>query len=89
MIEDTTKKRNSKIEQARKDLVLGGMKEIYESRNTPNFYLRVFCVIAKLGLQNEAHREGLITYDEKPPFEGENKKQYLEKIHRFLITYIR
>jgi hypothetical protein len=89
MNEGIERKRNFKIEETRKSLVQGGMKEIHDSLDTPDFYLRVFCVIAKFGLQNEACKEGIITYEEEPTFEIENKEQYLEKIHQFLTKYIR
>jgi len=64
MMKKANRKSNPKIEEARNSLIQGAMREIYESLNTSNFYLRVFCLIAKFGLQQEAKKEGLITFDE-------------------------
>jgi hypothetical protein len=79
----------SKIEEARNSLIQGAMKEINESINSPHLYTRVFCVIAKFGLQQEAREEGIITYEEEPTFQIENTKEYLHKINQFLVKYIR
>ncbi len=51
-------------EQARKFLKREALKEITEITDFTSFKTRVFCVIAKYGLQLEAKEEGLLSGDE-------------------------
>ena len=51
-------------EQAREFLKQEALKEISEVTNFSLFHRRVFCVIAKYGMQLEAKEEGLLSGDE-------------------------
>ncbi|MFW9882375.1 MAG: hypothetical protein ACFFG0_55645 [Candidatus Thorarchaeota archaeon] len=79
--------KESKIEQARRELIQQALDEIYNVPDYSNLYTNAFCVIAKFGLQLKAREEKL--------FEGgdwddpQDQDELLKKIEEFLNRNIR
>ncbi len=74
-------------EQAREFLKKEALKEVNNVSDFTRFQTRVFCVIAKYGMQLEAKKEGLLTGDEwiDPDCVG----LLVKKIELFFDTHIK
>jgi len=79
--------KNHTIQQAREFLKQEALKEISEISDFTLFKTRVFCVIAKYGLQLDAKREEIFSGDEwsKP----DSIKILIKKIEQFLDRHIK
>ena len=78
---------NHNKEQAREFLKQEALKEINKKSNFSGFHGRVFCVIAKYGLQLEANEEGLLTGEEWS--NPDCRDELFERAKQFLDKYIR
>ena len=74
-------------EQARAFLKQEAMKEISEVSDYTRFHTRVFCVVAKYGLQLEAKKEELLSGDEWN--DPERKNILVDRIERFFDKHIK
>ena len=63
------------------------LDEIIDIKDFSDFRRRVFCVIAKLGLQLDAKHESLFNSEEWS--DPERKEDLIRRIERFLVTHIR
>ena len=74
------------VEQAREFLRQEALKEINNCSDFTRFQGRVFCVIAKYGMQLEAKKEGLLSGDEwsNPAY----KDILMEKVIHFFDKHI-
>ena len=74
-------------EQAREFLKQEALKEIYEINDFNRFHTRVFCVIAKYGLQLNAKIENLLSGDEwsNPAC----KEMLIKRVELFLDKHIK
>ena len=74
-------------EQAREFLKQEALNEINDNADFTQFQGRIFCVIAKYGLQLEAKEENLLSGDEwtNPAF----KEILLKKVEHFLDAHIK
>ena len=74
-------------DQARKFLKQEALKEIHEINDFTRFHTRVFCVIAKYGLQLNAKTENLLSGDEwnNPAC----RKMLIKRVELFLDKYIK
>ena len=79
-------KRHTK-EQAREFLKQEALKEIKDNMDFTKFQSRVFCVVAKYGLQLEAKKENLLSGDEwsNPAF----KDILMKRVTQFLDTHVK
>ena len=67
-------------------LIQGALNEIIDVKYHYEFSRRVFCVIAKLGLQMDAKRENLFLSEEWS--NPEKKEDLIRRIEKFLVKYI-
>ncbi len=74
-------------EQAREFLKREALKEISKVSDFTRFHTRVFCVIAKYGLQLEAKEEGLLAGNEWSS--PASKEILMEKVIQFLDRHIK
>ena len=74
-------------EQARAFLRREALKEISKVSDFTRFHTRVFCVVAKYGLQLEAKKEGLLTGDEWS--NPECKDVLVKRVELFLDKHIK
>ena len=74
-------------EQAREFLKQEALKEISEATDFTRFHTRVFCVVAKYGLQSEAKEESLLTGDEwnNPA----SKNMLMKRVIKFFDKHIK
>ena len=80
-------RKNHTIQQAREFLKQEALKEIYNNSDFTKFQRRVFCVIAKYGLQFEAKKEELLVGDE---WSDLNYKEALKsKIEQFFDRHFK
>ena len=79
--------KNPTIQQAREFLKQEALKEIYEINDFNRFHTRVFCVIAKYGLQLNAKIENLLSGDEwsNPAC----KEMLIKRVELFLDKHIK
>ncbi len=71
---------------ARRMLIQDALNEIIDVKYHYEFKRRVFCVIAKFGLQMDAKRENLFLSEEWS--NPERKEDLIRRIEKFLIKYI-
>ena len=74
-------------EQARAFLKQEAMKEILGVSDFTRFHTRVFYVVAKYGLQQEAKKEGLLSGDEWS--DPTSKDLLMEKVEQFFDRHIK
>jgi hypothetical protein len=79
--------RSQEMEEIRKSFVNQLFEEFLHVPSYSNFYSHAFNVIAKIGLQLKAKKEGLFTnYDWFNPF---LREVLLTKVYEFLDSYIK
>ncbi len=71
---------------ARRMLIQDALNEIIDVKYHYEFRRRVFCVIAKLGLQLDAKRENLFLSEEWS--NPEKKEDLMRRIEKFLVKHI-
>jgi len=78
---------NHTKEQARESLIWDALREISELSDFTRFHTRVFCVIAKYGLQLEAKEEGLLSGAEWSNLTS--KDIMMKRVEQFLDKHIK
>ncbi|MFW9874011.1 MAG: hypothetical protein ACFFG0_12965 [Candidatus Thorarchaeota archaeon] len=79
--------KESKVEQARRELIQEALDEIYKVSDYSNLYTNTFCVIAKFGLQLKAKEEKL--FEEGDWDDPQYQDEFIRKIEEFLNKHIR